>query len=243
MNLEQRMARLERSNRTYRNLFILAGLCIAALLSYGAAKPVPDVIQARKFEVVNNLGRKVVAIGSRILYGGTLTMHTQSGEEIIFAGVGPSGAGLLRINNIDGNTIFTVTGIGGGNLSLKNKEGNAIFDVAEIFGGGHLTVSNKEGKHIIIADSNGMLRVQNSGGKEIFYAGVDEDANGMLSVNNSDGSGLIHLGRMKHGNGGQVAIKNKTGETVVRLEVDRHGNGAAGAYNRKGEGSLLRPGP
>ena len=39
--IELRVLRLERDCRVYRTLFVLAGLMLLALLSYGAVKPPP----------------------------------------------------------------------------------------------------------------------------------------------------------------------------------------------------------
>ena len=36
---------------------------------------------------------------------------------------------------------------------------------------------------------------------------------------------------------------NKTGEGVVQLYADDYGNGVVGAFNRKGKGRTLEPGP
>ncbi len=44
-------------------------------------------------------------------------------------------------------------------------------------------------------------------------------------------------------NGGVLNLYNKTGENVVELRVDEYGNGIVGAYNRKGLGRALKPGP
>ena len=43
--------------------------------------------------------------------------------------------------------------------------------------------------------------------------------------------------------GGDLRIINKTGEAVVTLGVDEYGNGVVGAYNRKGRGRTVQPGP
>ena len=43
--------------------------------------------------------------------------------------------------------------------------------------------------------------------------------------------------------GGMVAVFNKTGEGIARLKADDYGNGVVGAYNRKGMGRELKPGP
>lgn len=43
--------------------------------------------------------------------------------------------------------------------------------------------------------------------------------------------------------GGDLSLGNKTGETVCTMGVDDYGNGVIGAWDRKGKGRTLRPGP
>jgi hypothetical protein len=43
--------------------------------------------------------------------------------------------------------------------------------------------------------------------------------------------------------GGVLKIRNKADETAVEAYVDEYGNGVVGAYNRKGMGRTLEPGP
>ena len=44
-------------------------------------------------------------------------------------------------------------------------------------------------------------------------------------------------------NGGLINVYNKTGEAIAALKADEYGNGVVGAYNRKGMGRMLQPGP
>jgi len=44
-------------------------------------------------------------------------------------------------------------------------------------------------------------------------------------------------------NGGLVEVSNKTGEPIVSMLADEYGNGVIGAWNRKGKGKTLQPGP
>jgi len=44
-------------------------------------------------------------------------------------------------------------------------------------------------------------------------------------------------------NGGSLAIWNKTGEEIVNAYADEYGNGIVGAWDRKGKGRTLKPGP
>ena len=43
--------------------------------------------------------------------------------------------------------------------------------------------------------------------------------------------------------GGWVKVYNKTGETIATMQADEYGNGVVGAFNRKGKGRTLKPGP
>ena len=43
--------------------------------------------------------------------------------------------------------------------------------------------------------------------------------------------------------GGGISIYNRTGERIIDLRPDEYGNGLVGAYDRKGNGRTLQPGP
>ena len=43
--------------------------------------------------------------------------------------------------------------------------------------------------------------------------------------------------------GGLVAVFNNKGEPIATMGADEYGNGLVGAYDRKGKGRTLKPGP
>ena len=53
-SLEERLNRLERQNRIYRKILVLAILLLTAAVGFGAGKRIPDVVKARKFEGENS---------------------------------------------------------------------------------------------------------------------------------------------------------------------------------------------
>ena len=57
----------------------------------------------------------------------------------------------------------------------------------------------------------------------------------------AQGKDMVMLGSTD--TGGAIAVFNKTGEGVVQLGADEYGNGVVGAWNRKGNGRTLQPGP
>ena len=64
-----------------------------------------------------------------------------------------------------------------------------------------------------------------------------------MSVKSKTSADIIYAGAATDGTGFLIVGFNKTGEDVVQLSVDDYGNGYVGAYNRKGKGRTLKPGP
>ena len=87
------------------------------------------------------------------------------------------------------------------------------------------------------------LFLQNEQGETVIYAGAGTEGDGLLTVSSKTGTDLIYAGASAAGNGFFFEGFNKTGEGVVQLSVDDYGNGVVGAYNRKGKGRTLKPGP
>ena len=54
---------------------------------------------------------------------------------------------------------------------------------------------------------------------------------------------LVELGSTADGNGGLINVFNKTGEEIAHIYADEYGNRVVGAWNRKGKGRTLQPGP
>jgi len=72
---------------------------------------------------------------------------------------------------------------------------------------------------------------------------ASDNDHGLLTVMSKTGTNLIYAGASASGNGFWFEGFNKTGEGVVPLGADDYGNGVVGAYNRKGKGRTLKPGP
>ena len=64
-----------------------------------------------------------------------------------------------------------------------------------------------------------------------------------IIVSHPDSSNLSSVHITNRENGGFIEVDNKENIGVVSLGVDEHGNGKVGAYNRKGKGRTLKPGP
>ena len=81
-------------------------------------------------------------------------------------------------------------------------------------------------------------------GKSMFSTDIVGDQMVVMQFSNKQEENRIRIfAGHKDENGGCIGIVNKTGETVVELKADEYGNGLVGAYNRKGMGRTLQPGP
>ena len=109
--LELRVRQLERHCRVYRNLFVLAGFTLLALLAYGAAKPPPEVIRARRFEAVTATGRVSAVMASFHGHGdGVFRAFNQAGVEVFYAGSSRTGDGKIEVKTKKGVITEEITG-------------------------------------------------------------------------------------------------------------------------------------
>ena len=67
------------------------------------------------------------------------------------------------------------------------------------------------------------------------------DGTGSVRVLSAEQKHLVTLSGID--TGGAILVHNKTGERIVVASADEYGNGVVGAYNRKGIGRQLKPGP
>lgn len=149
MTVENRIEKLERQCWWYRSLFILSGLIAVAMVTWGATKPIPDVIKARKFAVPGLNGRQSVAItnnesGGIVLVGNSagdpsvVLMTNKDGSGYIVAGAGEN-AGISFFGRSLSDT--------GGEITIHNKTGEGIVRLyADEYGNGVVGAFNREGR-------------------------------------------------------------------------------------------------
>jgi len=187
--VEQRIERLERGLKRYRNLTVALGLGLVGLVTVAATEHTPERSEAEQ------------------IVAGTITCQR-------LAVVNEEGQRVVWLRSMEAS---------GGRLDIYNRAGTATTRICN--GGG------------------GFLQIRSEEGKEGFWVGA-MPAGGAMYVFDADGKGRVRvLGDTAVGTGGYVSITNKTGESVARILVDEYGNGVVGAYNRKGKGKTLKPGP
>ena len=109
--LELRVRKLEKDCAVYRNLFVLAGITLLAILAYGAAKPLPDVIRANRFEAVHASGRVAAVMASFRGHGdGVFRAFNRAGVEVFYAGSSRTGDGRIEVKTKKGQITKEITG-------------------------------------------------------------------------------------------------------------------------------------
>ena len=131
-----------------RVLYTLCGAgVLGGLLAATNPNSVPDVIQAKKFEVVNDEG-KVVASLFADADGGRLSVLNK--DQKIVAGIYATAVGgLLGVYNKDGKPVagLSATTEQGGLLSILNKDGKPVAAVrVDADGDGAVVTQNGKGQ-------------------------------------------------------------------------------------------------
>lgn len=143
-----RIESLEAQVRSLKRMLVgVFGLVVVGgLLAATSFQGVPDVIQAKKFEVLNGEGQSVVLLsannsgglfevrngkGVRLVQltahpeGGTISAHNGQGKPLILMGGNESGGGALQTTNNQGHTLVTLgtNTAGGGIVFTENGNG------------------------------------------------------------------------------------------------------------------------
>ena len=206
MTADTRIESLETQVRTLKRMLVgvFGVVVVGVLLAATTLQTVPDVIRAKKFEVVNDEGKVLAGLGQGT-YGSFLTLRNRSEE--VFALLYTDGDGsVLSIYNKDGKRGAAIlANANGGVVNVANKEGKSVAVVAANADGGVLSIDNTEGKPVVEISANaigmGRLIVRNTDGKPVAALFAGSDGMGRLSVRNKDGNPVALLSANADGDG------------------------------------------
>lgn len=182
MDHEARIRRLERQSRFYRDLLVLAGLAIVALLGYGALRPIPEVVQARRFQVITDKG----------ILAADLNAQSGAGTLVLFEG-GPKGqhqmvyagpAGIL-VNGIrpEFKSSLSIVRAANGtvNVVTHNRQGKGAFLLSEKKDGNpQITLTG--GIVIEGTPKGGVIVLYNKSGGQAVSIYADEVGRGIIEA-------------------------------------------------------------
>ena len=181
----ERIAVLELQYRTMKRIVlgvawvISLNFAICSLIIVGyfvSTTNAPDLIQARKFEVVNDEGIILADIFSDVAGDGQLRIFDREGKQFARIFLGDEGNGGLGIYNKDSKYEVAQLGVydGWGVLGIYDKDGGVV---ARLRAANYGTSEN----------GGGLLKIFNKNFKEVVHIGVDEDGNGVVQTNNIKG--------------------------------------------------------
>ena len=109
-------------------------------------------------------------------------------------------------------------------------------------------VANDEGRYVVALESSidgsgfvETMSAKNGTKKRLVQLTSTVDGYGSVRTYQDNVRELVRLGATD--SGGFISVYNKTGEEIATLIADEYGNGVVGAWNRKGKGRTLKPGP
>ena len=167
-----RIVALESQLRTLKRLFygtaclLLAGVAVAATNMQG----IPDVIQAKKFEVVNKNGKPVAQLGADE-DGGIARVFGNNREEVVVLSASKSG----------------------GVLNIKSKAGSQMASITSSPEGAILSTHNGQGKVLVLMGGNdrgsGAIQTRNNKGNTLVSLGTNTGGGGRVLT--EDGKGEV----------------------------------------------------
>ena len=136
MSEDARIASLETQVRTLRRMLLgVLGLVAAGgLVAASSMQSVPDLIQAKTFEVVNDEGQVFVLISGSttqpnstksVQQGGIISTYNSQGKKLILMGMNDHGSGGIQTLNNKGNTLVSLSTNtqGEGTILTQNGKG------------------------------------------------------------------------------------------------------------------------
>ena len=155
---EARIEVLERRIRLQRRWNIVLGTAVIAggLLAAARVPTVPEVIQAKAFEVVNDEGKTVVTLRSS-KGSGVIMNHDRVGRRTFLVsnaegepGATDGGEGLLTTHGAKGRQVVRIGATdGSGIVGIRDRNGHALAMIAEgLEGGGVFTAFEDNGQGV-----------------------------------------------------------------------------------------------
>ena len=222
--ITERLDKVEKQNR-YMKLAGVAFLSVVvvALLAGAAKKPeVVKEIKAHRIVMVDSEGKERIVMEEGRVRGWSM-----------FSMLNSEGVITFRTMVTDQTVSMTLSPNQNG-LTLWAGEQRSEF---KMYG-----KNNTEQIHLKTSEFESVLDVTGPNKKNLARI-IAGDHAASIATGGIEKNRVRMTGGLEDMNGGGFAITNKTGEEVIQLRVDEYGNGVVGAYNRKGMGRTLQPGP
>ena len=238
--IEMRLQNLEATNRRYKTIVMIMLVIVFATIFMAFRKPIaiPDVMQAKKFEVVDDNGNVLVRV-SQDVGNGLIKTFNKDGKKLVNITYTTKGEGFLALE--DGNSQETVrlttsSEGGGGYIGIYNPLGKRTMTLANEASGGNLYINNSDGDNRAVLQANsaagGYMALFNSSGYNAVKFTQTSSGNGDIYVNNKLGEEMLRLS--VSGSAGNMQIHNNSKSMVVELGATNNLNGVVNTYSSTG---------
>ena len=233
-SLEQEVRTLQRQVRRQRrwNLALGALVVVGGSMAATAERSIPDVVQAKKFEVVNDEGEKLVSLENLVGGGvdhGQVVTWSSTGRPLAGFSAGPGG-GTVHTANGKGQMLVELGATRDGNAGMVttwNSDRKVLVELGAGKSGGLVSVRDHQGRQLAQVTSDaggkgGVLRTMNPSGEDLVLVGMSVDGFGLVRTRNGKGGTLTELGASKEG-AGIVITENGEGKVLVELGAMSYG--------------------
>jgi len=177
MTIEERLTKLERTNRKLKGGLVVLALGLISLVTMAAAprdgnfrKITAEIIEARVIDAVDEKGKAwVEMVGTS--KGGALQIKGKNGKAIVQIGPGRDGGGQIFLNSSQGKPIIAIgpNKDGGGLIIVYDPQDRANIKLNATDKGGAISVRNQMGKiaAALAGIKSGALSIHDNNGKKL----------------------------------------------------------------------------
>ena len=229
MHADERFVALESQVRTLKRMLfgVFGVVVVGGLLAATTLQSVPDVIQAKKFEVIGQHGK------SKAVFGIGPFESVKANEPYI------------AFKNKDGKALAAMGVLpGGGGLALSRSDGSNYAAIVHGDEEGVFAMTNKHGQQtVVLSDvdsSGGILGLSRPDGS--LYTGIAHtDKGSLIKISDKKGNAMAMMG-MK-GSQPFIGCQDAKGDIAVEITVEADGPNAGPSVSVFGPGgSLLKGG-
>jgi len=239
LTIEMRIQKLEATNRRYKTtLIIMIALFATIFMAFRNPTTVPDVIQAKRFEVVDDNGNVLIKLDQDDGKG-IIKTYNKEGKKLVNITYTTKQEGYIGLEDGKGQETIRFSSSndgGGGYIGIFNPTGKRTMTLCNDNSGGNIYVGNSNGDSRAIIQCNtsagGFFGLYNSSGYTAVKLTQTSSGNGDLYINNYNGDERVRLSVSS--SAGNFQIKNNNKTMIVELGGTNGENGTINTYNTSG---------
>lgn len=210
----------------------------AVVLAATQSTRTPDVVRARRFEVVDQ-SDKVVLLAGIGQHGGQLDVWGNSGKNALRLGANPSGGDIAIWNGAEQGVAGLYATADGGRVEATAADGSSAVLRTE---GGMpaLLITDSQGNARIAATTSPTssgISIRSAEGKETAALGATPINGGMMRISQEDGSVAVQAVALQHG--GSIGVAARDGSRAALLESPTASSGGTLALFAPGGAETL----